>query len=79
MSRPKRLLEAEKSALYLTADMKSEQFSSFERASVGVLGDEKAFPLERQSKSPVRDVPPDGGLTAWLQVLAGFFLVLNSR
>ncbi|KAH0558597.1 hypothetical protein GP486_004750 [Trichoglossum hirsutum] len=69
----------EKLKLYLTADMKSEKHSSPERASTGVLADEKALSLEGTSKGSTRDVPPDGGLVAWLQVLAGFLLVLNSR
>jgi hypothetical protein len=32
-----------------------------------------------ESKSPDHDSPPDGGLFAWLQVLGGWILVLNSR
>jgi hypothetical protein len=31
------------------------------------------------SKSRDYDAPPDGGLYAWLQVFAGWILVLNSR
>ena len=34
---------------------------------------------EETIKSPDQDSPPDGGLCAWLQVLAGWILVLNSR
>jgi hypothetical protein len=32
-----------------------------------------------EHKSPDHDPPPDGGLFAWLQVLGGWILVLNSR
>lgn len=32
-----------------------------------------------EGKSWDHDSPPDGGLYAWLQVLAGWILVLNSR
>jgi hypothetical protein len=31
------------------------------------------------TKSQDHDSPPDGGLCAWLQVFAGWILVLNSR
>lgn len=32
-----------------------------------------------EGRSPDYDSPPDGGLFAWLQVLGGWILVLNSR
>jgi hypothetical protein len=32
-----------------------------------------------ESKNRDYDTPPDGGLFAWLQVLGGWILVLNSR
>jgi hypothetical protein len=30
-------------------------------------------------KKPYYDIPPDAGLFAWMQVLGGWILVLNSR
>jgi hypothetical protein len=32
-----------------------------------------------EDKNPDYDSPPDGGLFAWMQVMGGWFLVLNSR
>ncbi|KAH0536651.1 hypothetical protein FGG08_006496 [Glutinoglossum americanum] len=80
MSRPRRHHEDEKSVF----DMRLEHYASFERGSKGVSRDESRSesPLpsaEEQKKPTIRDSPPDGGLIAWLQVLAGFLLVLNSR
>jgi hypothetical protein len=34
---------------------------------------------EDQDQKPYYDDPPDGGLFAWMQVLGGWILVLNSR
>lgn len=37
-------------------------------------------PLEEnaEEKGPADELPPDGGLQAWLQVLGSFFLFFNS-
>jgi hypothetical protein len=56
--------------------MKSEPGTPSELASSREL--EKGN-LKEQGERGAQDDPPDGGLVAWLQVFAGFLLVVNSR
>ncbi|KAH0553025.1 hypothetical protein GP486_006776 [Trichoglossum hirsutum] len=58
---------------------KSDINSTLGRALPGCVGDEKP-PSRADTEAAVeKDVPPDGGLMAWLQVFAAFMLVMNSR
>ena len=68
-----------RSTFYLSADMKSESNTPSELALSRTMGEEKPVSPAEQEKDKVLDIPPDGGLVAWLQVFAGFLLVLNSR
>ncbi|KAI9776708.1 MAG: hypothetical protein M1839_009435 [Geoglossum umbratile] len=65
-----------KSTPNLSAYMKSEPGTPSELASSREV--EKGN-LAEQGERGVQDDPPDGGLIAWLQVFAGFLLVVNSR
>lgn len=58
-----------------TADIK-------ETCSIGSTAQQEGVPAStsiEESESEYHDPPPDGGLFAWLQVLAGWILVMNSR
>ena len=69
-----------KSTLGTSADTKFEPNAPYELASsTKVMEEGLSEPSAEQSKDGVQDIPPDGGLLAWLQVLAGFLLVMNSR
>ncbi|KAI9763516.1 MAG: hypothetical protein M1840_000469 [Geoglossum simile] len=57
------------------ADMKFEPNIPSELASLSIMDGG----MTEQDKNEVQDIPPDGGLLAWLQVFAGFLLVMNSR
>jgi hypothetical protein len=51
-------------------------------SSIGTMASEKDIPSSttaKDYKSGFNDSPPDGGLFAWLQVLGGWILVMNSR
>jgi hypothetical protein len=61
-----------RSTLSMSADVKSGPNIPSELASSRMVEDEK-------QEQGVQDIPPDGGVTAWLQVFAGFLLVMNSR
>lgn len=43
------------------------------------LPDQYESATSEEDKNPDRDYPPDGGLFAWMQVMGGWILVLNSR
>lgn len=43
------------------------------------LPDQYESATSEEDKNPDRDSPPDGGLFAWMQVMGGWILVLNSR
>ncbi|KAI9868840.1 MAG: hypothetical protein M1813_004691 [Trichoglossum hirsutum] len=71
--------EMSKSTIYVSADTKALDPSSFVRDLLADVGDEKALPPADREGAVEKDMPPDGGLVAWLQVFAAFLLVLNSR
>ena len=43
------------------------------------LPDQRGSASSQEDKNPDYDSPPDGGLFAWMQVMGGWILVLNSR
>jgi len=43
------------------------------------LPDRLESSASEEDKKPDHDPPPDGGLFAWMQVIGGWILVLNSR
>lgn len=46
---------------------------------VTALPDMPSSTTSEEDQKPYYDDPPDGGLFAWMQVLGGWILVLNSR
>jgi hypothetical protein len=43
------------------------------------LPDVRGSAASEEDRKPNYDPPPDGGLFAWMQVLGGWILILNSR
>jgi hypothetical protein len=69
-----------KEAAFKEAAFKEAAFkeAAFKEATASQM-DIPSTDSEETIKCPDQDPPPDGGLCAWLQVLAGWILVLNSR
>ena len=60
----------------------SSQGNNSEVTLTEVVASRKDIPSStatEEDKSALHDSPPDGGLFAWLQVLGGWILVMNSR
>ena len=67
--------ENDKACMAYVEDVKAAAFKEATASQMDISSTDS----EETIKSPDRDPPPDGGLCAWLQVLAGWILVLNSR
>jgi hypothetical protein len=64
--------------LPFTFELEDVGVTSLPEATISQLEISSSTTTE-ESKNRDHDSPPDGGLFAWLQVLGGFILVLNSR
>ena len=69
--------ESEKEMVFGPPIVDVREVSSNDNAAK-VDGDTAFPPIEDYEKG-YHDSPPDGGLLAWLQVFAGWILVMNSR
>jgi hypothetical protein len=72
-------IEAMASAKGKPSTSEIEDVKATSPMEVTALPDMPSSTTSEEDQKPYYDDPPDGGLFAWMQVLGGWILVLNSR